>query len=119
MPVKVGFERTGYTVVEGNAVVVTLSLSRDPQRQVVIPITQTLEGGLTSADYSGVPASVTFDSGDTSNSFTFTAAQDLINDDDESLRLDFGALPNAVTAGTIKATTVSVIDDDGRSGLCR
>ena len=113
LPVKVSFERAGYTVAEGNAVVVTVTLSRDPEQQVVVPISQTEEGGLTSADYSGVPSSVTFESGETSSSFTFTATQDTLDDDDESLRLDLGELPNAVTAGTIKATTISVIDDDG------
>ena len=76
MPVKVSFERTGYTVVEGYTVTVTVTLSKDPERQVVIPITKTEEGGLTSADYSGVPDTVIFNSGDTSSTFTFTATQE-------------------------------------------
>ena len=113
VPVKVSFERTGYTVVEGYTVTVTVVLSKDPERQVVIPITKTEEGGLTSADYSGVPDTVIFNSGDTSSTFTFTATQDQLQDDDESLRLDLGSLPDAVTAGTLKVTTVSIIDDDG------
>ncbi len=113
VPVEVSFERAGYTVVEGNSVTVTLTLSADPERQVVVPISVTEEGGATSADYSGVPSSVTFESGETSSSFTFTATQDVADDDDESLRLDLGALPNDVTAGTIKATNISIIDDDG------
>ena len=113
VPVKVSFERTGYTVVEGYTVTVTVTLSKDPERQVVIPITKTEEGGLTSADYSGVPDTVIFNSGDTSSTFTFTATQDALQDDDESLRLDLGSLPGAVTAGTLKVTTVSIIDDDG------
>ena len=108
---KVSFERTGYTVVEGYTVTVTVVLSKDPERQVVIPITKTEEGGITAADYSGVPASVIFNSGDTSSSFTFTATQDQLQDDDESLRLDLGSLPDAVTAGTLKVTTVSIVDD--------
>ena len=111
VPVKVSFERTGYTVVEGYTVTVTVVLSKDPERQVVIPITKTEEGGITSADYSGVPPSVIFNSGDTSSSFTFTATQDQLQDDDESLRLDLGSLPDAVTAGTLKVTTISIIDD--------
>ncbi len=113
VPVKVSFERTGYTVVEGYTVTVTVVLSKDPERQVVIPITKTEEGGITSADYSGVPPSVIFNSGDTSSSFTSTATQDQLQDDDESLRLDLGSLPDAVTAGTLKVTTISIIDDDG------
>ena len=48
---------------------------------MVIPIEKTNQGGATTADYSGVPQNVTFDSGDTSKSFTFTAAHDTVDDD--------------------------------------
>ena len=56
-----------------NTVEVTVTLSADPERTVVIPIEKANQGGATTADYSGVPQNVTFDSGDTSKSFTFTA----------------------------------------------
>ena len=38
-------------------------------------------------DYSGVPASLTFGATDTEKSFTFTAAADDVDDDDESVGL--------------------------------
>ena len=53
-------------------------------------------------------------SGDTEETFTFTAAQDTLNDDGESVRLSFGSdLPSRISAGTIAQTTVSINDDDG------
>ena len=71
----------------------TVTLSADPERTVEVPITTTNQGGATSADYSGVPTSVTFDAGQTSKTITFTAAQDTVDDDGESVELGFGTLP--------------------------
>ena len=100
-------------MAEGSSSTVTVELSADPERTVVIPIETANQGGADAADYSGVPQSVTFDSGDTSMTFTFTAEADDEDDDDESVRLSFGAsLPADVTAGTPAASIVSITDDD-------
>ena len=109
--VTVSFEQAGYTVAEGSSVTVRVTLSADPERTVEIPITKTNVGGATAADYSGVPASVTFDSGDTAQTFTFTATDDAENDDGESVSIGFGTLPDQVTAGTPGEATVSITDD--------
>ena len=100
------------TEVEEHKVEIKVTLSVDPGRQVIIPITKTNEGGATSSDYSGVPASVTFDSGETEQTFTFTATADTVDDDREKVKLSFGTLPAGVTAGTTSETTVSITDDD-------
>ena len=121
--VTVSFGSAAYTVAESddsdttnvteNTVEVTLTLSADPERTVVIPIEKTNEGGTSDSDYSGVPQSVTFDSGESSKSFTFTAAHDTVDDDGESVKLSFGAtLPDGVTAGTTDEATVTITDDD-------
>ena len=70
--VTVSFESATYTVAESddtgtaevteNTVEVTVTLSADPERTVVIPIETTNQGGATAADYSGVPQTVTFNS---------------------------------------------------------
>ena len=99
------------TAVQENQTTVTVTLSADPERTVVIPITATGQGGATSADYSGVPASVTFNSGETSKTFTFTATDDT-DDDGESVKLSFGTLPARVSAGTTNEATVTITDDD-------
>ena len=107
-PVTVSFELGTYSVPEGGSVTVKVQLSADPQREVVVLLTTTNQGGASSGDYSGVPASVTFQRGDTGQSFTFTAAQDTVVDGGESVRLGFGNLPAKVTAGTTNEATVSI-----------
>ena len=113
VPVTVSFGAGTYTVLEGGEQAVTVTLSADPERTVVIPITHTPQGGATSpADYSGMPPSVTFNTGDMSKTFTFTAAQDEVDDDGERVLLAFGTLPPAVSLGTTTQATVSITDDD-------
>ncbi len=103
---------TGTTMVKENEATVTVSPSADPERTVTIPITKSNQGGATSADYSGVPASVAFNSGETSKSFTFAATTDTVDDDGESVKLTFGTLPAGVSAGSTDETTISITDDD-------
>ena len=102
----------GTTEDKENEVTVTVTLSADPERTVTIPIVKTELGGASSSDYSGVPGNVTFNAGDTSKSFTFTAASDSVDDDGESVKLTFTNLPAGVTEGTTKETVVSINDDD-------
>ena len=111
--VTVDFEHAAYTVGEGATVAVRVELSANPERTVTIPISRTNQSGAGSSDYSGVPASVTFNSGETVKSFTFRATQDSVDDDGEKVRLSFGTpLPARVTAGTTNVATVSIVDDD-------
>ena len=110
--VTVSFGSATYTVAEGNDVTVTVTLSADPERTVTIPLTAAGQDGLSSSDYSGVPGTVTFSAGDTSKAFTFSATQDMYNDDGESVLLSFGTLPPAVRAGTPSDATVTITDDD-------
>ena len=112
--VTVRYEQASYTVGEGSSVVIKVILSADPERSVTIPINKANQGGATDGDYSGVPAnaSVTFNSGDTEKSITFTATNDSVDDDDESVLLSFGTLPTGVSAGSPAMATVNITDDD-------
>ena len=110
--VDVAFGSATYSADEGGTATVAVTLSADPERTVIIPLTTTGQGGVSNADYSGVPASVTFNTGETSTTFTFRAAQDDVDDDDESVKLTFGTLPDRVSEGTQAETTVSINDDD-------
>ena len=78
----------------------------------MIPITATPGDGAEDADFSGVPASVTFNSGETSKAITFAATDDTADDDDETVALGFGTPPSGVTAGTTSTTTVTITDND-------
>ena len=130
--VTVSFEMDAYAVAETdnpattgddekeNEVVVTVQLSADPERTMIIPITKTGQGGLSSADYSGIGSSpsLTFDAGNTGMSLTFVAKPDRIDDDGESLKLTFGTMPDArVTAGTTAETVITITDDDDGAGI--
>ena len=112
--VTVSFGAGTYTVAEGGTATITVTLNLDPERQVVIPIMATDQGGAGATDYT-VPASVTFNSGDTEQTITFTAATDTDSDDGESTLLAIGtSLPSGVSAGTLATTTVSITDVDRR-----
>ena len=106
--VRVGLPQTSYSVQEGGEVEVTVSLSRDPGREVVVPIEVTHQDGASDDDYSGVPESVTFQSGQTEATFELTAT----DDDGESLLLRFGDLPTRVTADEATMATVVQLNDD-------
>ena len=110
--VSVSFGQSSYTVDEGGSATVTVTLSADPERAVSVPLSKTNQGGASDSDYSGVPASVVFGSGETEKSFTFNAQDDSDNDDGESVDLAFGNLPDRVTAGSPSEATVSITDDD-------
>ena len=110
--VTVSFALSSYRVGEGSSVTVTVELDADPERTVEIPITRTHQNGATGSDYSGVPASVTFNATETRKTFSFAATQDSLDDDDESVELGFRDLPDRVVAGMPSATTVAIGDDN-------
>ena len=111
--VTVQFGQASHTLTEGETVNVTISLSEDPLQETVIPLTATNQGGASSADYSPLPATVTFAAGDRSKSFTFMATDDTEDDDDESVKLSFGTMPDVrITPGTPDEVTLNIVDDD-------
>ena len=109
--VTVGFGQPNYEVVEGESVSVGITLDVDPERTVVIPIPATNQGNTSGNDYSGVPTSVTFKSGETEKSIGVSAEEDA-DYDDEDIRLGFGPLPDGVSTGSPAHATVSITDDD-------
>ena len=55
---------------------------------------------------------MTFDSGETSKTLTFTPENDTVDDDGEKVRLSFELLPPGVSSSAPVATQVSINDDD-------
>ena len=96
---------------------VTVTLSEDPERTVTVPLTKTEQDGASSADYSGVPASVDLRrSWRDRVDFTFTAASDSVDDDGESVKLASGTpCPTGVSAGNTNEAVVTITDDDAPS----
>ena len=91
--VTVSFEQSSYSVAEGSSETVKVKLSADPERTVEVPISATDMDGASSSDYSIVPQTVVFNSGDTEKTLSFSATDDTENDDGERVRLNFGTLP--------------------------
>ena len=114
--VTVAFASERVTASEGGAAaVVRVALSADPERTVAVPLTRAPGAGVADGDYAGVPASVTFGAGETAVSFTVTATDDAVDEDDERLALGFGTpLPAGVTPGSPSGVTVTLADDDDR-----
>ena len=134
--VTVAFDAISYDVDEGDEVEVTVRLSALAERQVVIPLKvydreaasadSSFSGNLDSyassaTDYSGVPATLTFTSDDTEQTFSFRATEEMLNDDGEQVVLSFGTLPSQVSAdstvhsgesGPRTSATISLRDND-------
>ena len=121
--IEVSWASSSYTALEGHpGTTVTVMLSAEPADDVTVPVSAAVGGGASVDDYSGVPASVTFDSasvldddGRPTESFVVVATDDDFhdgNDNDETLTLSFGTLPSGVSAGTPDATTVALVDNE-------
>ena len=99
------FEESSYGVSEGGSVTVKVNLSPTTSREFTVPLNVTNRNGASSADYSGVPASLTFPAGYRSRTFTVTATEDAF-DDRENLLVQLGNLPSGVNGGTPASTAV-------------
>ncbi len=117
--IMVSFAANSYEAIEGSSVRVSVRLDRVPQQEMNIPLTVTQDNGATKADYSGVPERVIFGSNETEKSFEVTAVDDDIDDDNETVTLGFGALPNGISVGKQATAVVYLADDDTRGVLVR
>ena len=110
--VTVMFTTGAHTLAEGGMQQITVTVSADPERTMIIPITATPHAPATTDDYS-VPASVTFNAAETSRTIIFSAAQDQVDENSESVNLGFGTMPDAqVSAGSPDEVTLTITDDD-------
>ena len=115
--VAVSFNAASYTVDEGKAVEVTVRLSADPERRVEIPLTLTPGDNVEPSDYSGVPDSVVFESGNRAQSFSFSARADQRDEAAETLTLTFDVpLPTGVEVGSPATTVITINSNEGGGG---
>ena len=91
-----------------------MTLSKDPERTITIPIRVTHHDGAISDDYSLSATSLTFDAGVVlSKQITLTAVDDTTNDDGESVTVGFGDLVDSgVSPGAVYEVTVGITDND-------
>ena len=110
-PVEVSFGAATYTAIEGGSgATVRVQLDEAPGRSVTVPLTAAHAGGATAADYSGIPANVTFGANQRSRTLTVTATDDTDSDGGESVSIGFGTLPDGVLEGRPAATVVTLQD---------
>ena len=84
-------------------------LSAVPERSVTVPISRTNQGGATDGDYSGVAANeCNVQQRRNRKDITFTATDDSVDDDGESVLLGFGTLPTGVSLGINGESTVNI-----------
>ena len=112
--VAVSFGAGSASVNEGGSVTVTVMLGEAPAAgaSVTVPITATPGAGFGASEYSGVPASVVFNAGDTSKTFTVSTVNDTDDEPDRLLTLGLGTLPEGYVPGTHATLEVTVLDDD-------
>ena len=104
---RVSFARAEHTVAEGGEPAsINVNISPAADRRVEVSLVVTPQGGATSQDYDGVPASIVFEVGATVVTLQVAALADQENDPGESLVLGFRDLPEAVRAGDPSETTV-------------
>ncbi len=89
-----------------------LTQSQAPERTVTILLSKTAQDGASAADYSGVPASVSFAATERGKTFTFEATQDSVDDDGESVKVELDTPPAGFSKGTNDHTVISITDDD-------
>ena len=111
--VRVSFLQDRYIVSEGASLTLTVEISADPERTIVVPIISINQAKASGSDYSVLSTPVTFTAGgQLQQSFILTATDDRSVDAGESVKFMFGALPTKVSAGVSKETTVFITDND-------
>ena len=108
--VKLSFGEAAYSVNEGSEIRIPVTLSKHIG-YALIPIIVTPNGGATKADY-GISHEKAYFRTLASMTITVYAQDDSDNDDNESITLSFGALPDGVVGGTHATTTITIVDND-------
>ena len=113
-PVTVSFEHAAYSVTEGasRSVAVRLSSAHQGVLSVTIPVVLRTTGSA-SVDDLTLDESVTFEAGESSKPLAVNARGDDLVEGAETATLEFGALPDGVTAGQPSTATITITDADG------
>ena len=111
--VSVSFEQATHSVAEGASrpVAVRLSSAHQGVRGVTVPIVLQTTGSA-SADDLTLDESVTFEAGETRKSLALNALDDDLAEGGETATLEFGTLPDGVTAGSTSTVTLTLTDAD-------
>ena len=106
----VSFDSGQYSVTEGSAVTVTVNLTPplDDGSTLEIPLTLGLDSDAESSDYLEIPARVTFEDSEASQTFVVHATEDEEDDDGERVILEFGTLPSDLASANPEVATITI-----------
>ena len=98
---------------DAQAVTVNVVLSRPANAALTVPISIATGAGMavSGSDFTGVPASMTFNAGDQVKTITLQIVDDSEVEDSENVVLSFGTL-SGVTVGDIASYTLTIDDND-------
>ena len=102
-------------VTEGGTLTVTVTLNRNADANLSVPVRMRTSGAPTAsaADFTlSDGGSVAIMSGSNSGTLTFTATDDRIDEDAETLVLELGALPSNFVPGALSWVRVTINDND-------
>ncbi len=102
----VSFGQAEYEIKEGQEADIEVEVSPAADRRVEAPLVVALQGGATDEDYSGVPATVVFEEGESQGTIAIKVLADEVNDPGEGMVLSFGELPLGVISGDPSSTQV-------------
>ena len=102
------------TVTESGTLTVTATLeSAAASANVTIPVRAASGGTAVAGDYSlSNSGDIAISSGSSSGTLTFTATDDRVDENNETLTLEFGTLPAGYRAGTPSSVNITINDDD-------
>ena len=109
----ISFDNAMFTVTEGaGSFVMGLSLTPPAEGNGSVDLLTTYQGTATSADISGLRASLPFQDGSTVVSIAVSAVDDEEDDDGESVKITLGTLPPWMTLGSPAEVTITLQDND-------
>ena len=102
----VSFGQAAYVMIEGQKAEIEVTVSPAADRRVEVPLVVALQGGTTPEDYTGIPASVVFEAGESQRTIPIEVLMDDVDDPGEGIVLSLGGLAEAVSAGDPSPTQV-------------
>ena len=103
----------------GSPLQVTVALSGPAGGTLTVSVEAKAGGTAAAADYSIVPATLTFAYGESSKTLEVGAVDDDVDEGDETVVLGFGTLPPGLSAGSVGTLTVTLGDNDERGVVVR
>ena len=103
-PVAATFGSESYTTTHSIPAEVTVSLDQDPLREITIPLSADYGDESTSQQVVGIPATLTFDSGETRKTFRVTPMDGVSG----AVDVSFGNLPAGINSGSVPWTSVAI-----------